>query len=539
MLTLALLLFVSAALDAPFASPSPSPSPWTSASASPAAPGVRHTVLVLPLETSGAAADAWVGEAVSDQLPRSLAVLGLPAVSRAERIQAQSALEIPDVPLSRATSVRVAEALGATRLITGTYALEAGRVTLSLRLLDVDRATLSAPLISSGPVEGILDVIDRLAWDVALAGPTPPPRTRDEFLAGRPRVPFDAFKAYARGLAARDPKARATLLRAALTAAPGFDAARLAVGRLLLEQREFSAASRALGAVPAASPLVREARFAQGVALLELGRYREAASVYAALAQAEPTPGVLNNQGLAVLRDPSSRAVRASEILRQALALDPDSVDLAFNLAWALLAEDDAAGAAFHLKNLAQVVPLDKHTRVVLAWALRRAGREAEADRQWQAVVALAPVYETLVNPDLSRRFERIQKSERPFELARESRSDEQVAASLYIKAQHLFDAGDSATALAEATRAGYLDPYNRSIHLLLARLHRRRGDGERALNEFKMALWSEDDAAVRVEVAGLLKEMGRPAEARAEAARALALAPANEAARRLSETPQ
>jgi hypothetical protein len=36
-----------------------------------------------------------------------------------------------------------------------------------------------------------------------------------------------------------------------------------------------------------------------------------------------------------------------------------------------------------------------------------------------------------------------------------------------------------------------------------------------------------------------LLKEMGRPADARAEAARALALSPSNEAARRLAETPQ
>ncbi len=53
------------------------------------------------------------------------------------------------------------------------------------------------------------------------------------------------------------------------------------------------------------------------------------------------------------------------------------------------------------------------------------------------------------------------------------------------------------------------------------------------------MALWSEDDAAVRVEVAGLLREMGRPAESRAEAAGALALAPGNEAARKLAETPQ
>jgi len=526
------LLLLLAAGPIPPAAPSPSPP------ASPS-PSPRHTLLILPPEASGGTTEAWVSEAVADQLPRSLTQLGVPAVSRAERLQAQAALEIPDVPLSRATSVRVAEALGATRLVTGTYAIEGARITLALRLLDVERATLSAPLISSGPIEGVMDLIDRLAWDVALAGPTPPAQSRDVLLAARPKVSFEVFKAYARGLAARDPKARATLLRSALAAAPGFDAVRLALGRLLLEQREFSAASQTLARVPAPSPLAREAYFVRGVALLEMGRYREASRVYSGLAQAAPTPGALNNYALAVLRDPVPNSLKASDILRQALALDPESVDLSFNLAWALLAEDDAAGAAFQLKSLTQVVPLDKHTRVVLAWALRRAGREQEADRQWQAVVALAPVYETLVVPDLSRRFERIQRSERPFELARESRSDTEVAAALYMKAQRLFDGGDAATALAEATRAGYLDPYNRSIHLLLARLHRAHGDGERAVNEFHMALWSEDDADVRVEVAGLLREMGRPAEARKEAARALALAPGNEAARKLAETPQ
>jgi tetratricopeptide (TPR) repeat protein/TolB-like protein len=513
---------------------SPSPSP-----ASAPSPAPRHTLLVLPLEPSGPTTESWVGEAVADQLPRALAQLGVPAVSRAERLQAQAALEIPEVPLTRATSIRVAEALGATRLVTGTYAVDGGRVTLSLRLLDVDRATLSAPLIAAGPVDGVMDSIDRVAWDVALAGPAPPRRSREEFLATRPRVPFEVYKTYARALAARDPKVRSALMGRVLAAAPGFDAARVTLGRLLLDQREFSAVNRTLARMPPASPLAREAGFLRGVALLEMGRYREAVRVYSALAEAEPTPGVLNNYGLAVLRDPSPTTLRASGILRQALALDPESVDLAFNLAWCLLAEDDPAAAAFHLKNLTQVVPLDKHTRVVLAWALRRAGREAEADRQWQAVVALAPVYETLITPDPSRRFERIMRSERPFELARESRSDAQVAAALYMKAQRLMDGGDAASALAEATRAAYLDPYNRQVHLLLARAHRARGDGEKALNEFRMALWSEDDAAVRVEVAGLLKEMGRPGEARAEAARALALAPGNEAARKLAETPQ
>ena len=89
-----------------------------------------------------------------------------------------------------------------------------------------------------------------------------------------------------------------------------------------------------------------------------------------------------------------------------------------------------------------------------------------------------------------------------------------------------------------EVTRSAYLDPGNRRTHLLMARLYRLRGDRELSLNEFRIFLWSNDDPVVRVEVALLLREMGRGPEARLEAEKALKLDPANEQARRLLETP-
>jgi len=49
------------------------------------------------------------------------------------------------------------------------------------------------------------------------------------------------------------------------------------------------------------------------------------------------------------------------------------------------------------------------------------------------------------------------------------------------------------------------------------------------------MALWAQDEAAVRVEVAQLLKEMGREPEALIEARKALKLDPENAEARRLA----
>lgn len=498
---------------------------------------VPGTVLVLPPEAPAGSAEAWVAEMVADQLPQSLAFLGVPAVERAERLQAHAVLEIPLVPLTRATSIRMAEALGAARIVTGEYALDDGGLGLSLRLLDVQRGALGAPLAAKGPIETAADMIDNLAWDIALAVAMPPARTRDELLAQRDGVPFEAVKTHAQGLAARGPAARIRTVRRALAVAPSFHAARLSLGRLLLEQREFSAAYETLGRIPADAVPWRSARFLQGVALLEVGRYREAATLYAALAASHPTSAALNNQALAVLRD-GDRTTRAADILRQAALMSPESVDIAFNLGWALLVEGAPDAAAGILRDLTARAPLDRHARLLLAWSLGLADRTAEQEEEWKAVAALAPGLETQTRPDLTRRFERIRPSERAFEAEKETRTRAELALSLLARAQKLHDAGDTDGALKESLRAAYLDPANRRINLLKARLHRTARDHEKALNEFRVFLWANDDPVVRTEVALLLREMGRGPEARLEAEKALKIDPANAPARRLLELP-
>jgi len=116
-----------------------------------AAPPAPAT-LVLPFDPVEANPEqVWVGPAASELLARGLAVAGVPVAGRAERLRAQAALELPQVSLTRATSLRIAEALGANRLVTGTYAIQGGQLTLSLRLLDAERASWGSPIVASGP----------------------------------------------------------------------------------------------------------------------------------------------------------------------------------------------------------------------------------------------------------------------------------------------------------------------------------------------------------------------------------------------------
>ncbi len=494
-------------------------------------------VVVAPPEPVGETPvpSAWIAQAVADALPRALGLLGVPAVERSDRLRAQEALGLPaGAATSRATAIRLSEALGASRLVVGTYEWNDPQLRLSLRLLDLERAALSAPFIAQGPLVTLGDLVNALAWDIALSGPSAPTRSREQFQALQRGVPFDALRAYAEGLAAPDPAARLKLLRRALALDAGYDEARLTLGRTQLETREWTAALETFARIDAASPHARTARFLQGVALLQLGRYREAALRSAALVREEATPGALSNQAAALLRLKST-SPRASAVFRRAVDLEPSSADLPFNLGWALLVEGDSEAGAFWLRGVVDDQPQDNQARLLLSWALRKSGREAQADEEWKALSSATSSYESLAAPDLSRRFERIQTSERALLLDRESRSDAELAATHMSRAASLAEAGDLEGAEAELTRAAYLDPHAPRVHLLLGRARRRRGEREKAVGELRMSLWCRDDPAVRLELAGLLKEMGRDGEARAEARRVLETDPTSEAARKLA----
>jgi tetratricopeptide (TPR) repeat protein/TolB-like protein len=495
-------------------------------------------IVVFAPEPAAADPDtAWIGEAVSDRLAHDLAALGVDAAERADRLRAQEALEIPPVALSRATCIRIAEGLGASRVVLGSYRVEQGEVTLTVSLVDAARGAASAPLVATGFLEKLPSLVQALAWDIVALGPVAPSRTRDELARLRGTVPPAAFKAYGQGLTARKAALRAQLLRRSLALAPVHDDARLALARNLLEQRELSAADAVLGGVEPSSPSSRAARFLQAVARLEIGRYREAAAAFEALDGERASVAARNNRALALLRLASTDP-RASLVLRAAVEMDPDSPDLIFNLGFALLAEGDADGAVYWLRDAVRRDALDVRARVVLSWALKTAGRAADAAEEWKGVTALAPNYDAIASPDLARRFERIEPSERTLAGDRAGRSAPEVAVTLVGRGEGRLRAGDLDGALRELTRAVYLDPYASRVHLLLGRTYRARGEREKAESELRVALWSTGDAAARLELAAVLKEMGRKTEAQAEAGRVLKDDPGNAAARRILDGP-
>jgi tetratricopeptide (TPR) repeat protein len=470
-------------------------------------------VVVVPPDGPAGAPTGWIGAVVAEMLPRALQRIGVPALPDADRRRAQEVLGVPSATTTRATSIRVAEALGASRLVVGAWERRGSDVTLSLRLLDATRGSLSAPLVGSAPLVKLGELVHSLAWDVALAGPRAPTGTREALLQAAGGLAPDALRALGEGLAGRDAAARTAGARRALALAPGCEEAALVLARLLVDASAFEEARSVLARVPSASAFAREARFLDGVALLGLGRYREADVLYADLVRTRAGAAALSNRAVARLRLPGAKG--ASTLLRQAVEAEPAATDLPFNLGWALLVEGDAQAAAFWLKGAARRDPGDAQGRLLLTWALTASGRAAEAEEQWKAAVALAPAYQGMRTADLSRKLERVFLSEQSLVLDPERRADAEASRAHAARGGELLEAKDVEGAVAELARAALLDPYAALPHRLLARARRTQGDDERAVEELRMALYCREDPVLRRELAELLRALGRPEEAK------------------------
>ena len=471
-------------------------------------------VVVVPPEGPGGSAAGWIGAAVAEALPRALQRAGVPAIGDADRRRAQETLGVAGAVTTRATGIRVAEALGASRLVVGAWDQRGAELTLSLRLLDASRGSLSSPLVATAPLSELGRLIGSLAWDVALAGPRPPAGSREALLRAVGRVSLEAVRALGEGLASRDAAARVAGARRALAADPSYEEANLALARMLVDTAAFEEAGVVLRAVPAASPFARDARFLDGVVLLGLGRYREADVLYANLARDGASAAVLSNRALARLRALGATG-GASTLLRQAVEAEPASVDLPFNLGQALLVEGDAAAAAFWLRGAVRHDPGEAQGRLLLSWALAASGGADEAAEQWKAAVALAPALEAARAPDLARRVERVLLSERGVLLDAERVVDAAEARSHAARGELLLGQGHVAEAISALARAAILDPYAASAHRLLARAHRAQGASEKAVEELRTSLWCREDPVVRRELAELLRALGRAEEAK------------------------
>lgn len=496
-------------------SPSPSALAAQTPTAAPSSAPARG-YLVIPFENANREARLyWLSEGSAVLLTDDLLALSVPAITRDDRLRAFESLNVPPVAsLSHATVIRLGQLVGAVHVVTGSFELTDGQLTVRARAIQLDTGRMLPEIVERGPLPQMFDVYARVARRLVPDSSVP----TEQIERGQP--PLAAFEPYIKGVLAEAPATKLGYLEDALEVYPNFQRARLAQWDVYTEQGEHQRALDAVRPVPDTHPLSRRARFLAAVSLINLKRFDEALTALTELNRQKSDAAVLNNMGIVLLRrKPGPAGGSPVSYFSDASKLDPEDADLFFNLGYAYFTGGDPKAASYWLREAVRRNPTDDEAHYALGVALQAAGSDAEAAREKELARQLSSKWADIektaqganMPPDLERiKTEMVEPGSLRVEsvlVASEQREQQELATFHLERGRRLFQQERDAEAIAELRRAIYLMPYQPEAHLLLGRIYQRTGRTREAIDSLKIAIWVDPNNA---EARELLAKLSR-----------------------------
>jgi tetratricopeptide (TPR) repeat protein len=536
--------------------------PQPAAAQAPAA-NAQRIYVVLPFENAGAPAKLdWLSEGLEELTIGRLTAAGEQVYSHAGRAADLERYGLPSgSTFSRATMLRVAEDLDADYVIYGKYAAKGATLTVEVRMLRMNPLALGAPIQENGPLESLMEMHTRLLWRTLSSGNGHYALNLADFTKRQRPLRMDAFEQYARGLQAADPEAKLAHLHEAARLEPEWLDPIFALGEAYFSKKDYNAALAWFFKIPKSYDRYAEALFFSGVCRLQLNQADLAEQAFHTLQETLKSktgngadlPEVLNDLAIAQARQGKGAAAQAS--LRRAAELAPGEDDYAFNLGLLAFESGDAGAAADRFREAAAREPDSAEDRALLILSLERAGRNAEADQEREAAKEAfgpngLPVIRLDNSPDKKNealaRLTRIktelevselraEPAEAPADAASPAAGNDTPATRIRRGRQELA-VGHLEAAEKEFRAALAAEPPNAAAHRGLGEIARRRGKMEEAVKELQASLATRDSAEVRTMLAKIYLDQKKPELARAEAAKALKLAPNYAEAKQLLE---
>jgi tetratricopeptide (TPR) repeat protein len=512
-------------------------------------PGSRVLVMpfvveVEPAAPQGAGAALWLGEAAAILLGEHLSAQGVGTLSRDQRVSAFDEINLPmSSVLTRATTLRVAELIGATEVVFGEIAL-GQQLSARARIVRLGTGHELAEVQDEGPLDEIFGVFSRVAADVAAqtgrlrtAGPAP-----------SAPMPLEVFENYVKGLVAATPAAQQRFLESATRVLPSDPRILMALWGVYSAQAQHEKALASANAVPAQVPLGRTARFAVALSLIELRRFDGAYQILTTLHGNGRDAALSNALGVVQLRRPPGTGGSAPTVyFRRAVDEEAENTDYLFNLGYAHARAGNQAEALTWLREMVRLDAASGDAHLVMSAVLASANRVPEAARELELALLLSatvPPGQQRPAATVPEGLERLPASPQlgagppiSVAIANPAQRDQRETAAFHLaNGKTLIAADRDREAANELRRAIYLAPYDHEPHLLLGQLYQRAGQLPQAIDELTVAIWCQETAAARLALARALIDSGETEAARREIARARVLAPNSTEATELLE---
>jgi tetratricopeptide (TPR) repeat protein len=505
--------------------------------------------LVFPFENAGASPRLdWLSEGLEELTIQRLSAAGEQVYSHAGRLAdlERNGLLRPS-KLSRATMLHIGEDLDADFVVFGRFTASGNSLNIESRILKVSPARLLPALREAGTLDSLMDLHSRLVWRMLSGNDHNYSQSLAEFRKRQRPLRLDAFEHYIRGLLANEDDARLRELREAARLEPEWPEPDFALGEVYFTRRDCDSALPWYARVPKTHNRYVESVFATGVCRILLGQPDRAEEVFTSLQEALKNnmvlagdlPEILND--LAVARARQGKTPAAQADLRRAAELDPDEDDYPFNLGLLALQSNDAATAADYFREAAERAPDNAENRALLILSLEKADKKTEADQERDTAnetfgpnglpaihldaknETLAKLNRVKTELDVTALRTEIESSGPP---AGDGASPIDTAVAHLRRGRLELSAGNADAAEKEFRAVLAADPTSPAAHRGLAEIDHRRGKLDDAAKELQASLQARDSAVVRTMLAKIYLEQKKPDLARAEAEKALKLAP-------------
>lgn len=358
-----------------------------------------QTYLVLPFfnHTSDANLD-WIGESLAENIRETLAAEGLLTISREDRSEAYRRLAVrPYSILTKATVIKLGEALDAGRVIYGRFELKPGgekvgsrgNLHISAGIVDLGKLRAGPEYVALGALEDLAALQTHLAWQTLKAVRPDNAPAEDEFRRIRPPVRVDAMEYYIRGLLAANDDQKHRFFTQAARIDANFAAPCFELGMIQWTAENYREAADWFAKVPNRDSHYREAMFFAGVSRFYLGEYAAAQSAFETIVKEVPLNEVHNNLGAAQSR---TNLAEAAQSFERALEGDPNDPEYLFNVGYTYWKRSDFERAAEHLRRVLQRDPDDQEATALLGRCLQKSGPRA-GDTKFEGLERLKHEY--------------------------------------------------------------------------------------------------------------------------------------------------
>ena len=505
----------------------------------------------MPFENASASPRLdWLSEGLEELTIQRLSAAGEQVYSHAGRAADLERYGLPRTSkFSRATMIRIAEDLDADFVIFGRYVANGNSLTIEMRTLSIDPMALRPAVRDTGPLNTLMELHMRVLWRMLAGNDRHYRLSQDEFKKRQRPLRLDAFEQYIRGLLAIEDEAKLRQLHEAARLDPDWPDPDFALGEAYYTRRDYNSALAWFFKVPKTHDRSVEALFFSGVCRLQLNQADRAEEDFNSLLETlrkstgpgADMPEILNN--LAVARARLGKIAAAQTDLRHAAEMAPGEDDYPFNLGLLAVQSNDAASAADYFREASEREPDSPEDRALLILSLEKAGKQPEADQEREAAKeafgpnGLPPIQLDAKNETVAK-LARIKTEFDVTSLRAEIETTETSGSTPAADAvrdtpgarlrrgRQELSAGqlDAAEKEFRAVLSG--DPANAAAHRGLGEIDRRHGKLDDAVKELQASLSARDSAEVRTLLAKIYLEQKKPELARAEAEKALKLAP-------------